>query len=131
MRYSEIKRLVDELFRQFLRRVDKRLRNIENREIKIRLGNGAGDMPDVWGPSYIHDNALQIYKINIEFDGTGAAFNIDVEGHIVSEAVTELTEFPYFFATPIRWKKGEALKVNVNSDANITNFEAVLTARQI
>ena len=131
MRYSDIKRLTDELFRQFLRKVDARLRKAEKREVPIRMGLYEGDMPEQFGPATIYDRSLQIYKVNVQFSGDGAAFDFTVDGSLASESITEATTFPYFLETPIKWTKGEKLVVTVNSSSSLDEFEIVLTAREV
>ena len=44
MRYSDIKRIVDELLRDFLRKVDRRLAKAQPRTKIIRMGMYGGDI---------------------------------------------------------------------------------------
>ena len=125
MRYSDIKRLVDELFRQFLRTVDARLRKVEKRDVEIRMGKYDGEMPEQWGPAYLYDRSLQIYKVNVTSEGTDETYDITIG----TENITETTEYPYFFTTPVRWLKGTGLTVTVNDSEDLDDFEIVLTAR--
>ena len=129
MRYSDVKRLVDELFRQFLRTVDKRLKKVESREVTIRMGQYGGDVPEQWGPAYTFDRNYQIYKVNV--GATAGTYSFTITGDITTAAITNSTTFPHFLPTPVKWLKDQKLQVDLGSSSGLEDFEIVLTAREV
>ena len=137
MKLQEVKRLVEQLFRDFENRLAKRQpkRPQEDRRALLYFQQADGDMPDNgddFPKTYAPNRTYQIFGYLVNAEAGTYSVQLKLNGSLVGPTITQATAGENTaFTTPVKWIAGEPATVKVNSSDSCEEFEICFLMREI